>query len=642
MVDLNVFIAKCSKLVKDDAKKRHKSAQNLGLIKKAREFLADAWAAYRFTMKDKQPFRDKLVLPAQSINIFLTSLTHVSLNRLMKPPAASAASTASTGKPIGVVDDWDAVGGRVAFTHAGISQNNLTIPGLEDKVIAYAIHLINGGNTFPSNSAGKTKSTGGTSKVPKPRRKSSVSPKRANYRMRDSQNYLVRPVRHGRSRSRLRADSIEIVEPDDDSGAESEPSVYLIEPPPDSSSSRSYARRERLVAEDPPPRNDPEDQPDTNRASERQASQGRRTLTPQEVERHRRAVRQAIQREQELAVMEMEIEEQKERQSRPERYQSRPEGDGITSGLQSPPRRYQSRPERRQRYDDEHDDEPDEEAMEVLAREYGLFVEPIGDARPPIDHGPVPASEGEEDLRASDREYEPRLNLRRRDNLRAETTLPTVYPEFERERFEDRSRQRFEPRWREGYGPRHWEDGRSPERRYERGPHMFSGERPRSAYDAERVNPTDDEIREYRRDVNFMHPEPPRPMYDGTREFRNNINIIPPEPLRSTYDGTREFRNNINIIPPEPPRSTYNEEEDHGDDSSIIVRRELRRSRNSEEGNLRPIHHPRRPSYSGRDEHEPPIIRIQTHPDTQHPRRPRRRASMDSDDDEHAPITRGP
>ncbi|KAH9207608.1 hypothetical protein DL95DRAFT_395933, partial [Leptodontidium sp. 2 PMI_412] len=81
MVELNQFLAKCKVMVQLAAgrKAMQTGRRRRRVSKRVKEVMAKAWATYRFTMKDKQAFRDRLILPAQSINIYLTMLTHVGL-----------------------------------------------------------------------------------------------------------------------------------------------------------------------------------------------------------------------------------------------------------------------------------------------------------------------------------------------------------------------------------------------------------------------------------------------------------------------------------------------------------------------------------------------------------------------------------
>ena len=90
-------------------------------------------------MTDKQPFRDKLVLPTQAVNVFLTSMTHVGLANvgmlMMRGGSLPLPPTGGSGLPgwggqgtkgppsIGgghegqgnTISEWDVEGRRIAF-----------------------------------------------------------------------------------------------------------------------------------------------------------------------------------------------------------------------------------------------------------------------------------------------------------------------------------------------------------------------------------------------------------------------------------------------------------------------------------------------------------------------------------------------
>lgn len=140
-----------------------------------RKAFAKCWAAYKFTMTDKQAFRDKLILPTQSINIFLTSMTHVglvnmgrfigpgggisTLPRPQPPSLLPPADTPSANKggqknakpePMGhQLGDWEVVGSQVAFRKPSFTLKGSTIsPDFEAEVLLYAKHLAKGGERF--------------------------------------------------------------------------------------------------------------------------------------------------------------------------------------------------------------------------------------------------------------------------------------------------------------------------------------------------------------------------------------------------------------------------------------------------------------------------------------------------------------
>ena len=128
--------------------------------------IAKGWAKYKFSMTNKQAFRDKLVLPTASINVFLTSLTHVGLanvGKLMLLSGHLPLNTGAGGWPVsddggnwkassggGVVArvdgvrGWRVVGHGVAFKAAIIRRSELT-EEIEDGVVEYLKYLVAGG-----------------------------------------------------------------------------------------------------------------------------------------------------------------------------------------------------------------------------------------------------------------------------------------------------------------------------------------------------------------------------------------------------------------------------------------------------------------------------------------------------------------
>jgi hypothetical protein len=163
--------------------------------------------------------RDKLAIPTQSLNIYLVSLTYVSLSyntRLSGGPHGWAPV------PPKGAENWDLVGGKVAFKHANFSFSEFMKPGIEDAILECALRIVHGGPCCEKCShgqeKGKEKKPGGTIKVPKrPRRRSSLG--RAIGTGPD-RLYLVRPKNPARSRSRLRS-SVEIVKAGYDFGSDS-------------------------------------------------------------------------------------------------------------------------------------------------------------------------------------------------------------------------------------------------------------------------------------------------------------------------------------------------------------------------------------------------------------------------------------
>jgi hypothetical protein len=220
MVDLNKFVARCEKMAGDSY-----SAAGGGVSKK-RSWWAKAWARLKFVWADKQPFRDKLALPTASINIFLTSLVHVSLSQVRLSSRRNIRSIVTGNELKG----WKAIGQRVAFRDSAIVAVDLMQGNIEDEIVAYALHLIHGGTPpsrkpVPALGNGATNTPAGKSKAPQSRRK-------PIYHTTSDRMFLVRDKKAGRSRSRIRANSTEIVQPEPESRSSSEAEFNFFSPPP--------------------------------------------------------------------------------------------------------------------------------------------------------------------------------------------------------------------------------------------------------------------------------------------------------------------------------------------------------------------------------------------------------------------------
>jgi hypothetical protein len=216
MKELVKFVAKCQRIAIDSTggKPKHKSVWQC-----FKEWGKDLWAKVEFVWEDKQPMRDKLAIPTQSLNIYLVSLTYVSLSfnaRLSGGPRGWAPV------PPKWAEDWDLVGQKVAFKHAKFSYSGLMKPGIEDEIVECALRIVHGGSCCEKcrhgGDGGKEKRPGGPIKVPKrPRRKSSFGKATSAG---PSGLYLVRSKNPARSRSQIRS-SVEIVRADYDYGSDS-------------------------------------------------------------------------------------------------------------------------------------------------------------------------------------------------------------------------------------------------------------------------------------------------------------------------------------------------------------------------------------------------------------------------------------
>lgn len=176
------------------------------------------WTKIRFVNKDQQPMREKIAIPTQSLNIYLVSLTFISLSysaRLSGGPGGGKVQQPAW------IAEWDVVGTKVAFKEAEFTRVELMRHGVEDAIIECAEKKIAAGAV---NAPGKKLAGGsGKVKVPKrPRRKSSFAPRVSNA---DPDGmFLVRAKNRARSKARINS-SVEIVKADyefeSDSGSES-------------------------------------------------------------------------------------------------------------------------------------------------------------------------------------------------------------------------------------------------------------------------------------------------------------------------------------------------------------------------------------------------------------------------------------
>lgn len=193
MEELIGFVAKCQLIAVDSSgiKQGRKTLSQLFVL-----MGKQLWAKVQFAFKDKQPMREKLAIPTQSLNIYLTSLTFVSLpynGRLYSGPVQH------TANPPEFVD-WDIIGRQIAFKNARFTYSELAAPGIEDTIVEYALRIIQDRNADSEEVT-----------APKPLgRKPSVG---GHVRTTSDRMFLVRPKKSGRSKSVTRP-TLEIVKAD--------------------------------------------------------------------------------------------------------------------------------------------------------------------------------------------------------------------------------------------------------------------------------------------------------------------------------------------------------------------------------------------------------------------------------------------
>lgn len=493
MMDLNVLIAACAKLGDDSSIMVRRKRD---YFKKIAQKFGKGFTRFKFAMTDKQPFRDKLMLPTASINIFLTSMTHVGLvnmGRIMMrtghAPGISNATgfvDADGGKQSSAnvaVDEligWQAVGTRMAFRDTIVKKSDLT-RDFEAEMLEYALHLIRGGVPFhakPGTASNKHKVTK-TTRTKTGSRSRSRGPLGLGKGGR-GQKYVMRK----KSVSIPSSEKVEIVTREWESGSDSDPPrrPLLALPAPDSTSSRQYVEIKPSSA----PSSD-EDKHLSDEHRSRDRASGRRhqrdrpssrdrprrepTTSREEIRSRRRDMQETIRAEQADAYEELEQEEILHRSRRAQTRVSRPA--------------FQSREEETEyeRYEEEED------LISFLAENYGLIVQPLLQPREPVDHGVVkdvvpPTAAGDTDQISDSEDSEPPLSppprttrdshgRRTNDRLRAQ-----VGGSFTRMGPSPQYGSRFETHTRP-YGPSRYRPGGRPNEGTHKG--LFSFEEPRPA-----------------------------------------------------------------------------------------------------------------------------------------------------------------
>jgi hypothetical protein len=518
-----------------------------------REAIAKGWAKYKFTMTDKQAFRDKLVLPTASINVFLTSLTHVGLANVgslmllsghlplktgARWPVPGDGGDWGGGARLDGVSGWRVVGRRVAFKENIIRRPELT-EGIEDEVIEYLKYLVGGGQPFHFSAAEGGEAAGGTYRITKTiktrtkSRSKSRGPMGLGKDNRTGRMYVVRK----KSMSKPSTETIEFVEREYGARPEGErfyESRLALPAPPtpgsvdshDDRQPRYVERRPKGTASDGSDDSGPDsggDRPRIRRASsagrrgrsrsgtaerQRDTTEAPRTERPsartysgQELKDRSQQIRQRIAEERARAIEEI---EQKGKASRVRARKSRSRDETLTA---------EEREQQARR-------EEILETMEFLENEYGVTVTPLEVEREPIDNGrvktvepPSAASEFEpKELSDSDESDTPILpGMSRTDRLRAETSLPEYTTSTRDRSYMPRSR--FEPSRYEPYST------------HNRG--RFRRSRP-SYHDQNKYSP----------------PPPSADSFDD--RYRTRMYHVPPTPLTpSTFGdghGSRRYR----------------------------------------------------------------------------------------------------
>jgi hypothetical protein len=500
-------------------------------------------------MTDKQVYRDKLALPTASINVFLTSLTHVGLANIGKlmllsghlpyKPSDNDNWKASPGGGVVArvdgVSGWRVIGRRLAFKEDIIKRSELT-EEIEDEVVEYVKYLVAGGQPGHFTTAEGGEGAGGKYAIIKtiktrPRSRSkSRGPLGIGKDSRTGRMYVVRK----KSMSLPSTETFEYVEREYDGRPEEKMHKrYLALPAPpapgfmdshdyrqpryverrpsgissdgsDDSDSDPGAERYQRFSEDRESRKEKKESETAERWRDTTDARGadrpsRHTYSARERNDRSRLLRQKIEDEKQQAIEEI------ERKTRASRRRERESGFVVNEY------------EAKQRKETAKDDEINE-TIKFLESEYGVIVTPLPVEREPIDNGRVRSVEspsGASDFERgsfsdSDESDSPILpGMSRTDRLRAETSLPEYSAPARGRRYE--SRRRYEPSRYRSYSP----------------------------YDRERFR------RSRHSSPDHDHHSPPRPkLYD--EKYRTRTHHAPPTPLTpSMFDdghGSRRYQ----------------------------------------------------------------------------------------------------
>lgn len=193
MKELIGFVTKCQIIAADSGGKPKWKSLSSWIFEQGKKL----WNKIVFAWKEKQPMREKLAIPVQSLNIYLVSLTYECLsytNRFSYVPPKWQ-------------EDWVIMGQKVAFKDR-IFAPHLLRSATEDKIVKCAILIANGTTCWDDCSKGwetkeKEKDHGGSPNPPRRKPSRTVSGSTSD-RM-----YLVRPKSRARSKSPARG-SVEI------------------------------------------------------------------------------------------------------------------------------------------------------------------------------------------------------------------------------------------------------------------------------------------------------------------------------------------------------------------------------------------------------------------------------------------------
>lgn len=154
MEEVFEFVNTCKCLARNEAKKKERRAGSR--LSRIGHWIQNgailAFITVKMATTDKQPMRDKIAIPTRALNIYLTSLTFVSMpynQRLAAGPGpliphGSAHGGAQGGGNAPLLEGWGVIGKTIAFKHAAFSRSSLAGTGVERKILLAAERIISG------------------------------------------------------------------------------------------------------------------------------------------------------------------------------------------------------------------------------------------------------------------------------------------------------------------------------------------------------------------------------------------------------------------------------------------------------------------------------------------------------------------
>lgn len=363
------------------ANEAKKLARERGMRDKWKAFWKKSWASYKFAMTDPQPFRDKLVIPTQSLQIFLHSMTHVGLanvgNLLALSghlPDAAVADPVATKSAVG---SWEVVGTKLAFRKARSLGSGTLTADLEEEVIRYVLHLQKGGQPFDAKEVPTTR--------PRSKSRGSVSYSRDKR----GDTYIVRK----KTTAYVSSPSKTTPSTKDASWSKADRLPLRLDIPAPSSGARSPISPSSPRIVDARPdfevSSDDEILP-ARRASFSGANQARREQEPKSAQEPPTSInsRYTLHGFTDVKFTRRDCRRKVEDEIKLEQEEAAREMRDVSIRMRSQRRTRLSRPES-QMNEKEESESDSEDIIDMLAEQYGLRIERLAVDRPPINNGTV-------------------------------------------------------------------------------------------------------------------------------------------------------------------------------------------------------------------------------------------------------------